>query len=188
MFEIEKVDMEHIDRIKPLWEKLIQANAANSPYFADYYGTFEFEIRKGFLQEKLDNGAAMYTAVLVDREKKQDASQARSEQRRAAVAEFSHRLPYRQALLLDRAASHVPLSVTLTSLAVQPLSKTLEEGKDPVFVSETLSIRGVTNDASAVSELITGLRSEPLLREARLEGLEQNRESGATEFKITVAL
>ena len=73
MFEIEKVDMEHIDRIRPLWEKLIQANAANSPYFADYYGTFEFEIRKGFLQEKLDNGAAMYTAVLVDREKKQDA-------------------------------------------------------------------------------------------------------------------
>ena len=91
-------------------------------------------------------------------------------------------------LLLDRAASHVPLSVTLTSLAVQPLSKTLEEGKDPVFASKTLSIRGVTNDASAVSELMTGLRSEPPLREARLEGLKQNRESGATEFKITVAL
>ena len=70
----------------------------------------------------------------------------------------------------------------------QPLSKTLEEGKDPVFVSETLSIRGVTKDASAVSELMTGLRSEPPLREARLEGLEQNRESSATEFKITVAL
>ena len=71
---------------------------------------------------------------------------------------------------------------------MQPLSKTLEEGKDPVFASNTLSIRGVTNDASAVSELMTGLRSEPPLHEARLEGLEQNRESGATEFKITVAL
>ena len=82
----------------------------------------------------------------------------------------------------------MPLSVTLTSLAVQPLSKTLEEGKGPVLDSETLSIRGVTNDASAVSELMTGLRSEPLLREARLEGLEQNRESGETEFKIIVAL
>lgn len=126
--------------------------------------------------------------VLAAREKRQDASQVRSEQRRAAVAEFSRRLPYRHALLLDRAASHVPLSVTLTSLAVQPLSKTLEEGKDPVFASETLSIRGVTNDASAVSELMTGLRSEPPLHEARLEGLKQNRESGATEFKITVAL
>ena len=113
---------------------------------------------------------------------------AREKRRRAAVAAFSHRLPYRHAPLLDRAASHVPLSVTLTSLAVQPLSKTLEEGKDPVFASETLSIRGVTNDASAVSELMTGLRSEPPLHEARLEGLKQNRESGATEFKITVAL
>ena len=138
----------------------------------------------GSLQER----RAQQRTVLSAREKRQDASQARSEQRRAAVAEFSHRLPYRHALLLDRAASHVPLSVTLTSLAVQPLSKTLEEGKDPVFASETLSIRGVTNDASAVSELMTGLRSEPPLHEARLEGLEQNRESGATEFKITVAL
>ena len=131
---------------------------------------------------------AQQRTVLSAREKKQDASQARSEQRRAAVAEFSRRLPYRHALLLDRVASHVPPAVTLSVLAVQPLSKTLEEGKDPVFVSETLSIRGVTNDASAVSELMTELRSEPPLHEARLEGLKQNRESGATEFKITVAL
>lgn len=141
-----------------------------------------------FASGSLRERHAQQRTVLSAREKKQDASQARSEQRRAAVAEFSHRLPYRQALLLDRAASHVPLSVTLTSLAVQPLSKTLEEGKDPVFVSETLSIRGVTNDASAVSELMTELRSEPPLHEARLEGLKQNRESGAIEFKITVAL
>ena len=141
-----------------------------------------------FASGSLRERRAQQRTVLSAREKRQDASQARSEQRRAAVAAFSHRLPYRHALLLDRAASHVPLSVTLTSLAVQPLSKTLEEGKDPVFASETLSIRGVTNDASAVSELMTGLRSEPLLREARLESLEQNRESGETEFKITVAL
>ena len=141
-----------------------------------------------FASGSLRERHAQQRTVLSAREKRQDASQARSEQRRAAVAAFSHRLPYRHALLLDRAASHVPLSVTLTSLAVQPLSKTLEEGKDPVFASETLSIRGVTNDASAVSELMTELRSEPLLHEARLEGLKQNRESGATEFKITVAL
>ena len=94
----------------------------------------------------------------------------------------------RPVVLLDRAASHVPLSVTLTSLAVQPMSKALEDGRDPVFLAGTLSIRGVTNDASAVSELMTELRSEPPLHEARLEGLKQNRESGATEFKITVAL
>ena len=141
-----------------------------------------------FASGSLRERRAQQRTVLAARGKRQDASQVRSEQRRAAVAAFSHRLPYRHALLLDRAASHVPLSVTLTSLAVQPLSKTLEEGKDPVFASETLSIRGVTNDASAVSELMTGLRSEPLLREARLESLEQNRESGETEFKITVAL
>ena len=141
-----------------------------------------------FASGSLRERRAQQRSVLSAREKRQDASQVRSEQRRAAVAAFSHRLPYRHALLLDRAASHVPLSVTLTSLAVQPLSKTLEEGKDPVFASKTLSIRGVTNDASAVSELMTGLRSEPPLREARLEGLKQNRESGATEFKITVAL
>ena len=46
MFEIAKVSMEEFDRIRPLWEKLIEANAANSPYFKELYGTFEFEIRR----------------------------------------------------------------------------------------------------------------------------------------------
>ena len=36
-------------------------------------GIFGMRQIERFLQEKLDNGAAMYTAVLVDREKKQDA-------------------------------------------------------------------------------------------------------------------
>lgn len=73
MFGIEKLDLAHLDRIRPLWEELIQSNAANSPYFKEYYGTFEFEVRKGFLREKLDAGGEMYTAVLVDREQHRDA-------------------------------------------------------------------------------------------------------------------
>ena len=108
--------------------------------------------------------------------------------RTAIVADFTRRLPYRHALLLDRVASHVPPSVTLISLAVQPMLKTLEDGHDPVCAYGFLTIRGRTQDAGSVSALMGGLKSEPLLREARLEGLEQNRESGETEFKITVAL
>ena len=72
MFQTVEISMQEIDRIQPLWKKLIQANASNSPYFADYYGTFEFTVRKGFLQEKLDGGAKLYTAVLVDEETQQD--------------------------------------------------------------------------------------------------------------------
>ena len=66
--------------------------------------------------------------------------------------------------------------------------KTLEDGHDPVCAYGFLTIRGRTQDAGSVSTLMGGLKSEPLLREARLEGLEQNRESGETEFKIAVAL
>lgn len=141
-----------------------------------------------FASGSLRERRAQQRTVLAARGKRQDASQVRSEQRRAAVAAFSHRLPYRQALLLDRAASHVPLSVTLTSLAVQPLSKTLEKGKDPVFASETLSIRRVTDDAVVVSVLMAGLRSDPPLHRARLEQLKQGRGGSSTEFKIIVAL
>ena len=141
-----------------------------------------------FASGSLRERRAQQRTVLAARGKRQDASQVRSEQRRAAVAAFSHRLPYRHALLLDRAASHVPLSVTLTSLAVQPLSKTLEEGKDPVFASETLSIRRVTDDAVVVSVLMAGLRSDPPLHRARLEQLKQGRGGSSTEFKIIVAL
>ena len=88
----------------------------------------------------------------------------------------------RLVLLLDRAASHVPPAVTLSVLAVQPLSKTLEKGKDPVFASETLSIRRVTDDAVVVSVLMAGLHR------ARLEQLKQGRGGSSTEFKIIVAL
>ena len=73
MFGIEKVGMGEIDRIRPLWQKLIEANADNSPYFKEYYGTFDFEIRKGFLREKLASGAELYTAVLVDADTQTDA-------------------------------------------------------------------------------------------------------------------
>lgn len=138
----------------------------------------------GSLQER----RAQLRTVLSAREKKMERSQERTAGRTAIIADFTRRLPYRHALLLDRAASHVPPSVTLTSLAVQPMLKTLEEGHDPVCAYGFLTIRGRTQDAGSVSALMGGLKSEPLLREARLEGLEQNRESGETEFKIAVAL
>lgn len=138
--------------------------------------------------DSLKDRRAEQQTLLTAQEKTRGASQARSGQRRAAAAEFSHRLAYRHAWLLDRTASHVPPAITLTSLAVQPLIKKLEDAKDPLVASETLSVRGRTDDAAAVSSLMAGLKSEPPVREAKLEQLEQNRESGLTEFKITVAL
>ena len=68
----------------------LDAEGESSPFYADgivyfrsvtnngYSGDLEIALipewfRTEILQEKLDNGAAMYTAVLVDREKKQDA-------------------------------------------------------------------------------------------------------------------
>lgn len=140
------------------------------------------------VSDSLEDRRAEQRTVLAAREKTRGASQTRSEQRRAAAGEFSHRLAYRHAWLLDRAASHVPPEITLTSLAVQPLIKKLEDAKDPLVASETLSVRGRTDDAAAVSSLMADLKSEPPVREAKLEQLEQNRESGLTEFKITVAL
>ena len=140
------------------------------------------------VSDSMEDRRAEQRTVLAAREKTRGASQARSGQRRAAAAEFSHRLAYRHAWLLDRTASHVPPAITLTSLAVQPLIKKLEDAKDPLVASETLSVRGRTDDAAAVSRLMAGLKSEPPVREAKLEQLEQNRESGLTEFKITVAL
>ena len=140
------------------------------------------------VSDSLQERRAQLRTVLSVREKKMERSQERTAGRTEIIADFTRRLPYRHALLLDRAASHVPPSVTLTSLAVQPMLKTLEDGHDPVCAYRFLTIRGRTQDAGSVSALMGGLKSEPLLREARLEGLEQNRESGETEFKITVAL
>lgn len=71
--KIEIVDMSTIGRIEPMWEKLIEANGDNSPYFKELYATFEFGIRCGFLHEKEQGGSRVWTAVLYDDEKGCDA-------------------------------------------------------------------------------------------------------------------
>lgn len=66
---IESLPFEEIDAIEPLWRALIESNAANSPYFADYYRTFSFPVRKGFLTEKVLAGGAVETWMVRDGER-----------------------------------------------------------------------------------------------------------------------
>lgn len=141
-----------------------------------------------FIYSSLNDRYAAQQTLLSAQKKTQGETQQRSQQRSAAVAKFSHRLSVSHALLMDRVATHVPLAITLTDLAVQPLSKSLEENKQPIYVVEELVVKGVTNDAGAVSTFIRGLKSEPLLRDARLNHLTQRRDNTLTEFEITVAL
>lgn len=141
-----------------------------------------------FIYDSLKERRANQRSVLSAQEKKQGETQHRSQQRIAVINEFSHRLSVRQALLIDRAVSHLPLSITLTELAVQPLLKSLEEGKSPICAAEQLVIKGKTDDAGSVSTLIQGLKSEPLLHAAQLNKLSQNRDNALIEFEITVTL
>lgn len=73
MYAIEKVDLEHIERIRPMWQALIEGGIAASPYFADRSPGLELEASGRALREKLERGWTMVTAVLVDRETGQDA-------------------------------------------------------------------------------------------------------------------
>lgn len=141
-----------------------------------------------FIYDSLKERRANQRSVLSAQEKKQGETQHRSQQRITVINEFSHRLSVRQALLIDRAVSHLPLSITLTELAVQPLLKSLEEGKSPICAAEQLIIKGKTDDAGSVSTLIQGLKSEPLLHAAQLNKLSQNRDNTLIEFEITVTL
>ena len=134
-----------------------------------------------------DRCAVLQETIALQREK-QGTMRDFSERRRQLVETFDRRLPFRHAILADRIASHVPPAVTLTSLAVQPLVRAIETEKDPVLMSGILSIKGSTADPSAVSQMIAGLKTEPFAEVMTLTRMEQNRESGMTEFEITIEL
>ena len=51
-----EVDAEELDKIKPLWEKLVEHIKVRSTHFSDWFETRTFEKRKAELMKKSDRG------------------------------------------------------------------------------------------------------------------------------------
>jgi Tfp pilus assembly protein PilN len=109
-----------------------------------------------------------------------------SRRRQEMLAEYSGTLPRRISVLCDRVASAVPVGVTLTSLAVQPLSGPLNNNRKAEFAAGRAGIAGRAKIPQQVSKYIASLTALGIARQVQLASMEQNEEM--FDFEITLEL
>ncbi len=116
--------------------------------------------------------------------KADDASRSRTQ----TLAEWGHIPPHGYAWLCDRAASVIPKDIFLTSLSVQPLLKTIEEGKKPNFSENEMVITGCSARSESVSGYAAALGNLHMARQVRLSSVEHDREKDVYTFRINLEL
>lgn len=108
--------------------------------------------------------------------------------RQRVLSEFGVKLPDRYAVICDKAGSAVPGNVVLTQLAVQPLTKAMEQGRKPLFAERSVVIRGEAAGPDDVSTFARSLGETGSFREIHLTSIDKDRESGKTIFRIDAGL
>lgn len=104
------------------------------------------------------------------------------------IREFKESGTGSMSLVLDRVAAIVPPEVNLKTLLVNPLVKSLEEGKSVVTREGYIELTGVTGDAAKVTVFTGKLSGLDFTREVKLVSLDRNRETGLFEFKVLIGL
>jgi len=139
------------------------------------------------LSGRVDSDFQAASAELAALRKTSSADARVSERRRAMLEEFSGVPQIHAGFLSDRVAAAVPQGVTLSELAIAPLSKVPEKGKPVQRVGDVVVVKGVAVTSAMVDEFfnaLEGLRLGTL----RLTALERDAETKALNFKIEVEL
>lgn len=111
-----------------------------------------------------------------------------SEQRSRIFEQFRRGSSFRHALLCDRLAAAIPPSVHLTALQIQPPAKNIVPNHPLELRENMVFISGESTDMEQISQLTMALNQEKMLQEIRIEQIEQSKESGLFQFKITAQL
>ena len=104
------------------------------------------------------------------------------------IREYDRTLPLCISFICDRLAAAVPEDITLTSLAVQPPLRSIENGKKTTFAEDAVEITGEASGAGDVSDYIVRLNGLGIASQVRLASMEQDGESGMFGFKIEIEL
>jgi len=104
------------------------------------------------------------------------------------IREYRRALPHKISLICDRAAMVLPDGVMLTSLAVQPLLRSIETNRKAMFAYDRIEITGHASTSAAVSDYITELAALGMAAQVQLASMERDRDSGLFNFKITLEL
>ena len=104
------------------------------------------------------------------------------------VREFKGNGTEHYCAVLDRIAAVVPPKVNLETLNVNPLLKTIEEGKPLVLREGYIELSGETADSGEVTVFTGVLAKLDFAREVKLLSLDKDRETGLFHFKILIDL
>jgi Tfp pilus assembly protein PilN len=111
-----------------------------------------------------------------------------TQQKQQAIAGYNKSLPVKIAFVYDRIAIITPEQITLSELAVQPLSKPFELGKYPKLQENKIYISGFTKNYASISEYIAKLEKETFIKKLTLTSVVQDNKTGVFSFKIGIDL
>ncbi|MDR2125798.1 MAG: PilN domain-containing protein [Prevotellaceae bacterium] len=111
-----------------------------------------------------------------------------SQQKQQAIAGYGKSLPVKIAFVYDRIAIVTPEQITLAELAIQPLAKPFEQGKEPKLNENRIYISGFTHDYESISEYITCLEKEEFIKKLTLTSVVQDNKSNVFNFKINIEI
>lgn len=111
-----------------------------------------------------------------------------SRQKKEAITDFDKTLPYGYAQLCDRVAMVLPPEILLTSLAIQPPLKTIEENRPVQLAEYSVEIAGESTASEPVSGYVSALQLAIAEGDVRLASVEQNRDNGKYAFRINISL
>ncbi|MDR1671289.1 MAG: hypothetical protein LBR57_02095 [Alistipes sp.] len=109
------------------------------------------------------------------------------ERRRATLKAFSIKLPRNASRISDMIAAAVPEKITLSELAIAPLTKAVETGKHIAQNERLIFIRGEASASEAITEFTTALTKLDM-GTVRLASVEQDRERAILTFRIEITL
>ncbi|MDR2652113.1 MAG: PilN domain-containing protein [Prevotellaceae bacterium] len=109
-----------------------------------------------------------------------------SQQKQQAMAGYNKSLPVKIAFVYDKIAIVTPIEITLSELAIQPLSRPFESGKEPKLNENRIYISGFTHDYGSISEYIANLEKEEFIKKLTLTSVVQDNKTGIFSFKINI--
>ncbi|MDR1198569.1 MAG: PilN domain-containing protein [Prevotellaceae bacterium] len=109
-----------------------------------------------------------------------------TQQKQQAVAGYAKNLPVKFAFIYDRIAVATPAQITVSELAVQPLLRPFEPGKEPKLNENRIYISGFTRDYESISEYISNIEKEKFIKKLTLASVVQDNKTGIFNFKINI--
>ncbi|MDR2065852.1 MAG: PilN domain-containing protein [Prevotellaceae bacterium] len=109
-----------------------------------------------------------------------------TQQKQQAIAGHSKNLSVKIAFVYDRIAIVTPEQITLSELAIQPLAKPFETGKEPKLNENRIYIGGYTHSYESIPEYISVLEKEKFVKKLTLTTVAQDSKTGVFNFKINI--